>query len=108
MTHSSNKRTIYLASLSQLTSEQQLCFSAAVCCMVLGTIGWGINYFNPGATSLDAMLVVGVFYLFNAGLAAWKNRASESQPTPSSETVHTNHSVDADSKQRDAHFRDAA
>ena len=63
-----------VTSLASPTSEQQLCFAAAICCTAAGVIGWVINQFNSGSTSLDALLVVGAFYFFNGAVAAWRNR----------------------------------
>lgn len=48
----------------RFNDESKLCFWAAMGCLVVGTIGWLVNYIAPGSTMLGALLLVGCFYLF--------------------------------------------
>ncbi|TWU25853.1 hypothetical protein [Bythopirellula polymerisocia] len=44
--------------------EAQLCFGAAISCLVLGLVGLTLNSLFAFSTSIDALLVISVFYGF--------------------------------------------
>ncbi|MBI1310339.1 hypothetical protein GC176_03450 [bacterium] len=58
----------------QALGEQLLCFAAAAGCTVVGGIGWLINELTSIATSLEALLIIGDFYLLNGVIAWWRAR----------------------------------
>lgn len=45
-----------------LSDSSRLCFAMAVTCLVMGAIGAIANLLIPGSTTLDALLIVAVFY----------------------------------------------
>lgn len=45
-----------------LSDSSRLCFAVAVTCLVMGAIGAIANLLIPGSTTLDALLIVAVFY----------------------------------------------
>ena len=45
-----------------LDKEAQLCFGAALLCLVIGLVGMTLNTLIAFSTSIDALLVVSLFY----------------------------------------------
>ncbi len=48
--------------MAKLNDTARLCFSVAVMCLAMGAVGATANLIVPDATTLDALLIVAVFY----------------------------------------------
>ncbi len=76
----------------QFNDESKLCFGAAVGCLVVGALGWLINYAAPETTTLHGLLVVGVFYSARGTLSLLK------RPTKETESLAEKLAVDASAR----------
>ena len=52
-----------IAGLPALSGESKLCFGAAGGCLIIGSVGHGLNALTTIETTLDAFLVISAFYL---------------------------------------------
>lgn len=67
------------AGLSALSGEPKLCFGAAGGCLIIGSVGYGINALTTTETTLSAFLVISAFYLMLGVINLFKT-SMERQP----------------------------
>lgn len=89
-------------SQSWISPESRVSFWAAIACLIVGGVGWLINYLAPGSTQLGALAVVGCFYLLS-GVISLKTKveARPSQSTDSPSNGSARKSDDKTSARRD-------
>lgn len=59
-----------LSSRRPLPTESQLCLSIAAGCLLIGAVGYMVNWLQPDSTHLSACLPIGMCYLL-WGLCVW-------------------------------------
>ena len=64
--------------IKTLNDASTLCFGAAVACFLVGAIGWIVNWFVAGATTLHGFLVVAVFYFMLGVIKLFEKEAASS------------------------------
>lgn len=55
--------------------ESKLCFGAAGGCLIIGSVGYGINALTTTETTLSAFLVISAFYLMLGAINLFKASA---------------------------------
>ena len=81
--------------LSTINSDARICFAAAAGCLIVGAMGRLFNFVFAAETSLEALLVVGAFYMLlgatslsrrGAKVETGLDPATSSSPPPSRST----------------------